>query len=88
MNEKEIFQAAVEISDPAKRQAYLAQACGGDATLRARIEALLAAHAAASSEFLNVPVMEQVQPPTVSADQPTAEFAATTEAGSPPGRRG
>jgi len=80
MNEKEIFQAAVEIPDPAKRQAYLSQACGADAALRARVEALLAAHAAASSEFLNVPAMEQVRPPTVDGQEPTLELPATAGA--------
>ena len=80
MNEKEIFQAAVEISDPANRQAYLSQACGTDTALRARVETLLAAHAAASNEFLNVPAMEQVQPPAVSGQQPTLELPATARA--------
>jgi serine/threonine protein kinase len=39
----EIFHAALA-SDPARREAFLADACGGDAVLRAEIEALVAAH--------------------------------------------
>ena len=82
MNEKEIFQAAVEIPDPARREDYLTQACGGDTALRARVEALLAAQAAASSEFLNVPAMEQEQPRMVSSLQPTIELS--SQAGADP----
>jgi eukaryotic-like serine/threonine-protein kinase len=39
----EIFHAALA-SDPARREAFLADACGGDAALRAEVEALVAAH--------------------------------------------
>jgi hypothetical protein len=39
-----IFTAALERTDPAARGAYLDSACGGDATLRQRVKALLAAH--------------------------------------------
>ena len=39
----EIFHAALA-SDPARREAFLADACGGDAVLRAEVEALVAAH--------------------------------------------
>ncbi len=41
MNECTIFAGALEKRDPATRLAYLAQACGDDAVLRARIETLL-----------------------------------------------
>src|SRR5262249_59666642 len=41
---KEIFLEAVELSDEAARAAHLEQACGGDAELRARVEALLRSH--------------------------------------------
>ncbi len=46
-----IFSDALE-RPPAERQAFLEGACGDDADLRARVEALLAAHADAGS-FLN-----------------------------------
>jgi serine/threonine protein kinase len=39
-----VFLAAVEISDPADRARFLDGACGGDAELRSRVEALLRAH--------------------------------------------
>lgn len=52
---KEIFLAASEQPDQAGRAAYLDEACGGDAALRARVEALLRSHDAAGS-FLNTPI--------------------------------
>src|SRR5262245_43408746 len=44
MSERDIFTAAREMTDPVARSAYLAGACGGDAGLRTRVEALLRAH--------------------------------------------
>ena len=44
MSERDIFNAAREMTDPAARSAYLDGACGADAGLRARVEALLRAH--------------------------------------------
>jgi Tol biopolymer transport system component len=41
-----IFHAALA-SDPARREAFLADACGGDAVLRAEVEALVTAHSEA-----------------------------------------
>ena len=49
--EKEIFEAALELTSPAERAAYLKGACGNDPALRQRIEALLAAHEG-QSKFL------------------------------------
>jgi serine/threonine protein kinase len=42
--DREIFAGAMECATPEERVAYLASACGGDAELRARVEALLQAH--------------------------------------------
>ena len=39
-----LFAEALERTDPAERAAYLDGACAGDAALRCRVEALLAAH--------------------------------------------
>ena len=39
-----VFAEALERTDPAERAAYLDGACGDDAALRRRVEALLAAH--------------------------------------------
>src|SRR5262245_25643193 len=41
---KEIFQGAVDLTAPDQRAAYLDEACGGDALLRQRVEALLQVH--------------------------------------------
>ena len=54
MNERDLFIAALQIDDPAERAAYLDKACGGDAELRQRVEALLAAFGQAGS-FLQQP---------------------------------
>ncbi len=43
-DEEDIFLAALEISKPADRAAYLNDACGEDANLRRRVEALLVRH--------------------------------------------
>ena len=39
----EIFHGALA-SDPARREAFFADSCDGDAVLRAEVEALVAAH--------------------------------------------
>src|SRR5262249_37518492 len=59
MSELDIFVAALERDDPTERAAYLDQACGADASLRQRLEALLRSHAQAA-DFMDVPVVEQV----------------------------
>ena len=67
MTERAIFEAAVEIRDLAKRAAFLDEACGGDVALRQRIKSLVSSHENAS-QFLNVPVVEQLQPAVVEAN--------------------
>lgn len=46
-----VFIAALALK-PSQRPSYLATACGSNAQLRARVEALVAAHQAAATEFL------------------------------------
>lgn len=58
MNERDIFLSALEIEDPAARQAHVQSACAGDADLMPSVEALLASHG--QSQFLNTPVVEQM----------------------------
>jgi hypothetical protein len=41
MRERDIFDAALAIADPAERAAYLAEACAGEAGLRQHLEGLL-----------------------------------------------
>src|SRR4051794_8767067 len=53
-DEEVIFNEARRIDDPAARAAYLAKACGGDESLRGRIESLLNAHEKQGS-FLGSP---------------------------------
>jgi formylglycine-generating enzyme required for sulfatase activity/serine/threonine protein kinase len=67
MSEREIFQEALDHTDPAEREAYLDRACAGDAALRTRIEALLGSHAS-ESLFLKVPALQQIHPPSPQAD--------------------
>src|SRR5437879_4601807 len=58
---KEIFLGATEQPDEAARAAYLDRACGGDAGLRERVEALLRSHDPAGS-FLGSPVVAMAGP--------------------------
>src|SRR5262245_47022192 len=44
LNEETLFNNARKIASPEARAAYLAQACGDDAVLRHRVQALLDAH--------------------------------------------
>jgi serine/threonine protein kinase len=53
---KQIFQNAIEL-EPAERDAYLTDACGGDSALRAEIESLIAAHEQPGS-FLDTPAFD------------------------------
>src|SRR5437773_5971920 len=59
--ELEIFAGALKSTDPEQRAAYLDQACGGDAELRQRVEALLKAHADAGT-FLQSPAVPEGEP--------------------------
>jgi serine/threonine protein kinase len=59
MRQRDIFTAALQITDPEERSAYLGQACGGDAELRRRVEVLLRTHESAG-DFLARPAVEQM----------------------------
>jgi serine/threonine protein kinase/WD40 repeat protein len=59
MNERNIFNGAMDIEDPIERSAYLDRACADDPALRQRIAALMNAHKPASS-FLEHPLGGQV----------------------------
>ena len=63
--EEMIFGEALEYPTPAERAAHLDQACGGDAALRQRIEALLRAHGG-PDDFLEIPVVRGDVPATAS----------------------
>src|ERR1700726_1130427 len=62
---KEIFLEAAELPDEAARTAYLDKACGADAGVRERVEALLRSHDPEGS-FLGTPAA--VVPDPASGD--------------------
>src|SRR6266516_2683294 len=55
-NLKDIFHAAVALA-PNERAAYLEQACGGDASLRAAVESLLKSHEE-TNNFVDAPAYQ------------------------------
>ncbi len=68
---QEIFLQAVEIDDPAARAELLDRLCAGDVALRARVEALLAAHAASGSLPGKLPGAPPLPPPFPPGAAPT-----------------
>ena len=74
--EETIFEAAREIASTEDRAAYLARACGQDAGLRERIEAMLHDDAAAQ-EFFETARPHPGAPvagPTICIDLPTEQL--------------
>jgi serine/threonine protein kinase/Flp pilus assembly protein TadD len=59
MNERSIFESALDIDDPSERDAYVASACGADTTLRREVEKLLSAHHQ-PGDFMRRPAPESV----------------------------
>jgi WD40 repeat protein/serine/threonine protein kinase/tetratricopeptide (TPR) repeat protein len=72
MSERDIFNAALAIDDPAQRAAYLDRACAGDPRLREHLDGLLQMHGQVGS-FLEAPAL------TVAAtvDDPIGERPGT-----------
>ncbi len=68
-----IVGEALELTDPSARCAYLDRACGSDAALRQRVEALLVAHAAAG-RFLEPDSAGLPEDPTHHSSDATAAF--------------
>src|SRR5262245_56624546 len=73
----ELFLNALDIRTPKQRGAYLDQACGGNAELRAQVEALLSASANAGS-FLEQPAAD-----TYATRLPASESETPDEAQKP-----
>ena len=69
---KEIFLEAAELADEHPRTAYLDRACGGDAGLRARVEALLRSHDPEGS-FLGTPAAVAPDPDSPLPLSPAGE---------------
>src|SRR6516225_4587123 len=61
-----IFTGALDRESPPERAAYLDEACGGDAALRERVDALLRAHEQAGG-FLEPRVTAGFEPSTAAA---------------------
>jgi serine/threonine-protein kinase len=72
MNERAIFEAALDCKDPEQRVAYLNEACSGDQPLRQHIEGLLKAHELLGS-FLAAPP----RAPAVTVDEAVTERPGT-----------
>jgi serine/threonine protein kinase len=74
MHEREILLAALEKAQPQERENYLAEACGSDAVLRSRVDALLRASEVQDS-FLERPALETelLSPETDAIRQKCAE---------------
>jgi len=71
--ERALFDTAVELRDPPLRDAFLRQACGDDADLRARLLGLLSAHEHAETFFPpqpRLPAANSLPPP--AAPEPAA----------------
>src|SRR5262245_50091422 len=82
MTEREIFMAALEKDDPKERATYLDQACGGDAKLRQRVDALLGS-LERDTAFMELPVVEQI-----GGDHSELDFPAPSERPGSLGRLG
>ena len=80
MTEEQVFLAALDLPKPSDRSAYLDTVCGGDTALRRQVEELLAAHFK-SGDFLNEPVVQQLQDVTVLVSDPHADPLAVEAAG-------
>jgi hypothetical protein len=73
MNERDVFTAALQITDPAARSVYLDQACAGEAALRQRVEMLLGTHYRAG-DFLEQPAAGEIMADGAPAQNATATF--------------
>ncbi|HKE47363.1 MAG TPA: serine/threonine protein kinase, partial [Rhodanobacteraceae bacterium] len=65
----ELFEHAIELA-PGERDAWLAAACAGDATLRAEVERLLRADARAA-DFMERPPRASMAAAATAAESPT-----------------
>ncbi len=78
MTEEEIFLAALELPSDSDRAAFLDEACGDSAALRAQVESLLAAHFK-PGPFLDEPAMNQLDASWVEPVTATHQIAADDE---------
>src|SRR6266704_6828953 len=71
---RDIFLKALETQSPSEREAYLRGACGSDAALRTKVEALLRSHE--NDSFLESPAVEVTKSGVVS-QEPLTEAPGT-----------
>jgi eukaryotic-like serine/threonine-protein kinase len=62
-DEREIFDTARRMGDAAARAAYLAEACGGETSIRQRVEALLHVHDEQQSFLASPAITADLDPP-------------------------
>ena len=75
--EEAIFEQAVQIASDIERAAYLDQACGGDAELRARLEVLLEGHFKGQGFLDRASTREAGDAETVRVSPPNEEEVGT-----------
>ena len=73
MNEESIFAVALEKQSAAERQAYLSEACGGNAELRAQVDELLRASDDAGSFLNHAPVSAGGTDATIAATRASGD---------------
>ena len=77
---KELFLKALKLPHPEERAAFLAQACAGQAELRAQVDSLLEAHQQAGS-FLEDPATATMPPAALSGRSPSPGISPLVPAG-------
>ena len=82
MNERDIFLSALDVEDLSARNEYLQEACGEDAELLGKVQALLESHENAS-QFLNTPAVQQIAEESSGEDSPTVETNTAPASGNP-----
>src|SRR5262245_20562043 len=83
MSERDLFIAALQISDPVQRSAWLDRECGGDAALRQRIDVLLEALDKAGSLLDNPVVVPQANMSETGPGVPASNAGAEPSAEKP-----
>ena len=76
--ERTLFEAALELTDPGLREAFLEKTCAADPALRERLGALLAAHHEAATFFDFVPPAPSPARETAPSPDASGSEAATT----------
>ena len=73
MNERQIFEEALQFDDPFRRDLILSHSCGNDQALKERVEKLLEAHTA-KGHVLDIFVAGQILDPPSSSESISLHF--------------